>query len=26
VAELLAVHSRQQPRHLRERGAAIHVA
>jgi xanthine/CO dehydrogenase XdhC/CoxF family maturation factor len=26
VAELLAVHARQQPRHLRERGAAIHVA
>jgi xanthine/CO dehydrogenase XdhC/CoxF family maturation factor len=25
VAELLAVHARQQPGHLRERGAAIHV-
>jgi xanthine dehydrogenase accessory factor len=26
VAELLAVRTRQRPRHLRERGAAIHVA
>lgn len=25
LAELLAVHARQQPRHLRERGTAIHV-
>jgi xanthine/CO dehydrogenase XdhC/CoxF family maturation factor len=25
VAELLAVHARQQPGHLRERGAAIHA-